>query len=462
MNRIILRSLGIVISVVILLSLLAGCVNNTTSQTTKQTDATTTKKTDATTTKQTDTTTAASAKTINYLSVWPREQKEYGAATIMGLSDEYIMEHSNIKVEMEVVPVDGMLQKVKTLIASNDIPEAFNYESGTPLMELIDANLILDIEEAFTKLGIFNEIEPAAVAILKSGMPGMYCLPMGLNIEGIWYNKKLFADNNIIIPKTLDELYIVCDSLLAKGITPFSAAGKDKWPVTRFANIFSMRIIGYNALMDASQGKIHFTDPGFVQAITICQKMAEKGYFGKGFNTIDYGTATDMFLNGKTAMYYMGSWIIAPFNDAEKNKLLGPEGIGFFNVPTVSGGKGSLDDYVALCGTAFCLSKGGYDDQVADWAKYVFSHFGDYAMNLAGVISGYVVHNPPAQTPPYTKMVQDEMKNVKNTALWWEGRMDPKTTEVAQDNFQLLLTGDITPEAYLQLVEASNQQYLSK
>lgn len=70
--------------------------------------------------------------------------------------------------------------------------------------------------------------------------------------------------------------------------------------------------------------------------------MKEMGqYFNDGFAATDYATAQSMFLDGKSAMYYIGDWEIGAMQDAyEQGK------IDYFYLPTIEGAKHSQMNFV--------------------------------------------------------------------------------------------------------------------
>ena len=45
-------------------------------------------------------------------------------------------------------------------------------------------------------------------------------MPFAIQMESVIYNTKVFADNGIAVPNTLDELNAAADKLKAAGITP--------------------------------------------------------------------------------------------------------------------------------------------------------------------------------------------------------------------------------------------------
>ena len=79
----------------------------------------------------------------------------------------------------------------------------------------------------------------------------------------LWYNKKVFADNNLMPPKTWDEFFKVADALKAKGIVPFVIGTKEGWEAghtfetdpdrARWARTATRSVDGQDAV-DRSQG----------------------------------------------------------------------------------------------------------------------------------------------------------------------------------------------------------------
>jgi hypothetical protein len=167
---------------------------------------------------------------------------------------------------------------------------------------------------------------------------------------------------------------------MAAGIQPFAVGGADQWPATRIINAYVMRKLGVDAMNKMAAGELSYTDPGMVEAAKMLQDMCQKGYFGVGPTTVDQNTAAQMILAGEAAILYNGSWytqdLVADTNPA------GEDGIGFFNIPTVEGGPGTLTEYSMNCGTILCLSKDKYDAETADWLKYIVTNLGDYAVAL--------------------------------------------------------------------------------
>lgn len=390
---------------------------------------------------------------IKFLSI---QNENTGAGQILNdLSKEFITKNPDVKYEMEVIDQPSQLQKISVLLASDSLPTVFP-PFNEQVKEFGTKGITLNIEETFKKLGIYDSLKPAAVNFLKQAQSAtgkdLVAIPTELNVEGIWYNKKMFEENGIAIPKTVDELTVAAEKLKAKGIQPFAASGKEKWPLTRLVQMIAMRNLGSDAMLRVAKGELSVKDTGFLDAATTVANWGKKGYFGPDVNGLDYDTAQSLFLNGKAAMFYMGSWAIRDFNNTEKNTL--GDNIGFFNVPTTKGGKGTLEDYSINCGTALALTSKGFEGKTQEWAKYVFSNYGNYAMKKQGSVTGFKVTDSTIKMPTYTKMTEDIMGGVKNVNIIWEFALNNKFTTQASDSVQLLVIGQVSPEQYLSDLDA--------
>ncbi len=358
----------------------------------------------------------------------------------------------NVIYEREGITHDMLGQRIDQLAVNNNLPILFNNDAGTQLVELVDNGYVVNIEEAFSELGIYDKLNPAAAALVSSSTDdrGVYAIPLELNIEGFWYNKQLFADHGLSMPETWDDLLAAAAVLHENGIQPFAVAGKEKWPTTRLLAAYAARKLGVEGLLALRSRDLPATDPGFVEAAQALKDLARNGYLGISPNTIDYGTALDQFLQGQAAMYFMGSWELRSFNDPQKT-LIGMDSVGFFNMPLVDGGVGTMDDYSINVGTVASVSAAGYNEDVGAWLKCVFSQYGDRSMSELGMITPFRVDNPPSELTPLTQLVLDKLASAQNAYLPFESYVNyPPANVVVGDNVQILISDDsYTAEQYM-------------
>ncbi|WP_162463236.1 ABC transporter substrate-binding protein [Paenibacillus psychroresistens] len=156
---------------------------------------------------------------------------------------------------------------------------------------------------------------------LKGGQSNdgtQYLLPSNSVSVVTFYNKKIFADLGLAIPKTWDEFIAACDKIKAAGIDPIMFGGKDQWPVVMQVMGIEMganRSSNPDFFAQLKDGKTKFTDPAMLDVFTKYEKMTN--YFQKNAAGLDYGQAPALFAQGKAAMMVDGSWSTSQIVDAK-------------------------------------------------------------------------------------------------------------------------------------------------
>lgn len=392
-------------------------------------------------------------KHIKILTIWAEDNDN--GILLNKICENYQNEvNPNFTWEYEMVAADNLQQKIATLAASNDLPDMFAYEAGTPLLTLVDADKIVNLSQELERIDAMKYLNEGAVELMKglAGTSDLYDLPLGLNAEGFWYNKALFEQAGCEVPKTWDEFDAVLAKLDEAGIQPLSTGGADKWLATRLINAYAVRTCGNDIMTKTANGEVPYTDPGLVAAADKLQEWSQKGYFGEGVTTVDANTAGSMLMSGKAAIFYNGSWFTQNLADESQNPA-GKDGIGFFNIPVADESISSATSYSMNCGNILALDKGKYDDGTAWFLKYFCENMGDLAMNELSTVKGYTYSVQAEDMDPYTLMVLDAINESTEGFGWWEAKMSSEVSKTAQENVQPLLNGDITGEEYMQSIQ---------
>ncbi len=392
-------------------------------------------------------------KEFHILSIWAEDNDN--GVLINSICKAYQEVNPNFTYEYELVSSDDLRQKVATLVASNDLPDMFVYESGKPIVDLIEAGQVADIGAMLEEIGSTDYVTPSATSLLQtlSGTDTIYDLPLGLNVEGFWYNKALFEQAGIEkAPETWDEFEEDLQKLSDAGIQPLSCGAADKWGATRLINAYTVRSLGADAMKNAAEGTTSYTDEGYVAAAAKIQEWANNGYFGEGVNTVDMNTAGSMLMTGKAAIFYNGSWFASNLNDTTANAA-GEDGIGYFNIPVVDASVSPADSYSMNCGNILCLSQAKTDEATKWFIKYFVEHIGDVAMETQGSIKGYTYSAQASDMSGYTQLVLDEIGKAQSAFTWYEATMGSEVSDAAQNNVQMLFSGEMTPEDYMQSIQ---------
>ncbi|MFJ4620738.1 ABC transporter substrate-binding protein [Streptomyces sp. NPDC088812] len=395
---------------------------------------------------------ATSSKNFGYLSVTENTTVKSNLTTLSKGACKTENDAQPLKVE--TVPQSSLDQKLQLLAGQDALPVQFAAGNAPALTQkLAQSGQVADLEKQLQDLGVYDQLEPAAVSTIKALYGGkVEVLPYEYNIEGIFYNKKIFTDNGLSVPGTWDELVAAAAKLEAKGIQPFSASGQQGWPITRLVSGYLYRSLGPDALEDVAEGKAELTDPEYVKAAQQVADLGKKGYFGKGVGSIDYDTSLNQFLTGKAGMLYMGSWALANIAD-EKQNTVGAENIGFMPFPAVTGGKGSIDQYPSNVGLGIALGEKTFDKNTGAWVSCIAKNYGSTALKDSGTISGFKVNTEVEDANEVTTQVRDTISASKQNVLWFEALFSTKATTVSQTNAAGLVSGGVSAEKFMQLVQ---------
>lgn len=395
---------------------------------------------------------SAAPKEFSYLSV----TENTTVRTALTTMSEGACKSANaaLPLKVETVPQASLDQKLQLLAGQDALPVQFAAGNAPALtQQLAKSGKVADLEKELKSLGVLDQLEPAAVSTIKALYGGkVEVLPYEYNIEGIFYNKKLFQENGIAVPGTWDELVAAAAKLDGRKVQPFSASGQQGWPITRLVSTYLYRSLGPDALQKVADGQAKLTDPEYVKAAEEIAALGKKGYFGKGVGSIDYDTAMNQFLNGEAAMFYMGSWALANISDAKQNKV-GAENVGFMPFPAVAGGKGAIDQYPSNVGLGITLGAKSFDKKTGAWASCIAENYGSTALKDHGSISGFKVNTEVKDANEVTTQVRDTISTSKQNVLWFEALFSTKATTVSQTNAAGLVAGSMKPEQFMQTVQ---------
>lgn len=392
------------------------------------------------------------SKDFTYLSATENTTVRNALTTLS--KDSCKTENDAQPLKVETVPQASLDQKLQLLAGQDALPVQFAAGNAPALTnELNTSGKIADLEKELKELGAYNELEPAAVSTIKALYGGkLAVLPYEYNIEGIFYNKKIFADNGIEIPATWDELKAAAEKLDKAGVQPFAASGQQGWPITRLLSGYLYRTLGPEAMKAVADGKAKLTDPEYVKAAEEIAGLGKKNYFGKSVGSIDYDTAMNTFLNGKAGMFYMGSWALASISNPEQNKV-GAENVGFMPFPAVTGGKGSVDQYPSNIGLGVTLGSKSFDDKTGAWVTCIAKNYGSTVLKDEGAISGFKVNTEVRDANEVTTQVRKTIGESKQNVLWFEALFSTKATTISNTSAPGLVTGSMSAQEFMKTVQ---------
>lgn len=190
---------------------------------------------------------------------------------------------------------------IKQSFRTNKSPGLFTWQTGPSLGELVEENLIAETTDVWTEA--INEgwvSEDLRESYTYDGK--QYCIPMNIAYWIMYYNKKIFAENDVQVPTTWEELEAAAAKLKAAGVTPYYQTS------TLFTFVWFQQLVAgtdpdlYNGL---ATGEVKYTDPRIVAIMNDWLEEHKKGWFS------DAGSNTDPangLKQGDFAMINFGSF----------------------------------------------------------------------------------------------------------------------------------------------------------
>src|ERR1035437_2383560 len=224
--------------------------------------------------------------------------------------------YPNVKVTYKMIDYSGYTAALRTAMTSPSGPDVYNLQPGA-------------ITAAYGRFA--KDLTPAAKASLGSAWKdklsplGVQTFSdgnklMGLSIGSggagtLLINKSLFDQWGLKPPTTLGEWVQTCKTIQSKGSTCFVQGAKDEWinqdMIQSIANS-----IAPGKFRQAVAGKLQWTDPDLVQALSIFKSLFSDGIMQPGAAGIaQYPDAMNRFMAGKAAMIMQGSWEASQYKE---------------------------------------------------------------------------------------------------------------------------------------------------
>lgn len=333
------KGIALALTAAMLISALAGCQ--------KKADA----PTEAAGTQAAQTTKAAQADTTAAGDKAAGEQVEirlmaYNAeatrATYLALLKEKFPE---IKVTFEFVALDNFNNVLNSQLQAGQGPDIIEVGGETRL--LANAGYLMDLtSQPFVGKYAQAGLTPYSV----DGK--VYATPLQSWYEGIFYNKALFKENGIEVPKTLDAFIQIHKDLSAKGIKP-QTMGAQSWEPMMKQSIGVVNNEFYSDpankdfddRFNAGETKV---SESWLPYVEEWSRVITEGCLTQDMLGLSYDQALDEFATGKAAMWESGPWAVGTI--LEKNPDIE---LGMFPIPGLKEGPGWL---VGGPGSAFAVN----------------------------------------------------------------------------------------------------------
>ena len=284
--------------------------------------------------------------------------------------DEYMEENQNVTIEVEALDEEAYKTKFKAY-SMEGMPDVVSIW-GQPafLDEVVDAGVLAELDQG--DYADYKFIEGSLNGFTYDGK--LYGLPRNTDVACIYYNQKMFEDNQWEVPETYDELLELAGKISDAGMIPMAMDGGDGWPMAVYLSDLLFQLAGTESseIIADAIATGDFTDENLVKATEILKESADAKLFQNGYDSQDYATAMNLFTNGQAAMFYMGSWESSmALNEDIPEEIR--ENIRVFTMPSVKGGKAAKTDIAAWNGGGYGVSaKSEIKEEAVKFINYMY------------------------------------------------------------------------------------------
>jgi raffinose/stachyose/melibiose transport system substrate-binding protein len=347
--------------------------------------------------------------------------------------------------------------KWKAFVATEDIPDVFQNYGGAQNADYVENDLFADLTPDFAadqawKAGFLDLFANWQYA----EKPGTYGVPYEFYAVGLFYNKDLLDKVGAQPPQTVDEFAAVSDKLLSAGIIPMAVGEKDNFKGDHLFTSLGLKKYGPDFFKNLASGAWKFDGPEALDVLTLMADWNNKGYLGENIVGVDYNAEKTLFLDGKSAMHFDGSWFLG---EAEASPI--KDKIGVVSFPSYSDKAENQDTWMGGAGAGLSINgalTGAQRDAAIALLKFVTSmdHFKYIQTATKGGAYPAKLESDPAVVGPVTIAYVDAVNTAK---VFDTGTNAFKNEVVAQlrDSIQGMFAGNTPEKAAAEIAEKAGQ-----
>ncbi len=260
-------------------------------------------------------------QTLSFLT-WRGDDSEGYDAIISAFEEKY----PNIKVNVEYLKGGTTYDGIVTTRGMGGELDFYAAQPGGQLAAYVQSNYALDISDQ----EFIHRVSPGALAAATyDGVT--YGVSQAMSTNCVFYNKEIFAEYGLSIPKTWDEFIAICDTLQANGVTPLVAGLSQHYIAQNFYKMMAAHMMPEESpgfWQAITMKEMTLNDSPFPRILKDIQMLFDKGYYVDGVEGVDKHGAAALFAQGKVAMDVEGTWRTSTISNAE-----GAPDFGMFSLP---------------------------------------------------------------------------------------------------------------------------------
>jgi raffinose/stachyose/melibiose transport system substrate-binding protein len=358
---------------------------------------------------------------------------------------------------------------LKAAAASGSLPDVIGLQPGSLTQQYREQlQPINDLAAKEWGASWTDKVFPVNQKQMLMGNPqgdkNYYIVPQESQVLVVWYNRKLFDQLGITVPKTYSDLKAAAKKLTDGGYIPMFQGAADGW---QNENVFLMLANQFSpGIVDKAQtGETPWTAPELISAMQAWKALFDDGIFQQGaLGAHAYPTGAQLLAQGKVGMMALGSWWMqeSKFPPPLSEFVQNMDGFDFFYLPPVKDGNPASPPIGGI-DIGYGLTKNGAKNPAA-WTFLAELTNGvslQEALNDLNDLPAFAGHEPKGDVSEH---VRDMYKRFMTDLPKAENQRfaSPSVAEALDNALAGVAAGSLEPQAALATVQTANDKVLGK
>ncbi len=345
--------------------------------------------------------------------------------------------HPDIKIDLEEIAGTNYSARLNTALAAGEAPDLFGLPAGPETLAAAKAGYAMDLTG---QLDLSSLRASAADAIDQDG--SVYGVPiLGTYSVGLYYHRNIFEDLGMTPPTNQAEFLEMCAAMKDQGVTPLIVPASDGIVPSFMYMMLTASVLGVDGFAELRRGERKFTDPDLVEAARFLQQIGD--CMQPGALSTPYVEGKALAALGQGAMMPGGSADYAGYQEINPDVDLGVvpfPGVGDNPAATVTG-----LEYIYLIN-----SESEHPEAAKTFLQWMM---GDEAQQM--VVDTITMTTNKNVVPAENRILEEfiEAARSNDMRVFYELPETGNVWAVAQQNTAALFLGEMTPEAFAELIQ---------
>jgi len=221
--------------------------------------------------------------------------------------DDFKKENANIDVQISKYGTDPIKENLKLAANSKTLPDMW-FTWGGSLGSFYPENGLTQDLTQIAKDHKYAELYNKAALDMSTYDGKLSGIPLHLNVLGMWYPNSVYEKANLKPPTTFADFEAQLQTLKDSGVTPLAFGSKGGWHTMRLTEALLEHYGGPDLHDKLTSLNASWNDPAVVKTFEKLKAYTDKGYFPKGYVSLDPQEAEALIYQQKAGLINEGTW----------------------------------------------------------------------------------------------------------------------------------------------------------